>query len=135
MPTITTSDGTDSSHRDSGWGEPIRTSHGWPLSAADWDTPMLVFVGEGYRVIAHDRRGYGRLTQTSDRHDTDHYVDDLAASTAHLDLGNAVHSTSGGEVVHYLGRLCRAPAERDAEHLRGFPHGVPTTEADTINAR
>jgi non-heme chloroperoxidase len=82
-------------------------SHGWPLSADDWDAQMLFFLNRGYRVIAHDRRGHGRSSQTADGHDMDHYADDLAALTAHLDLKNAIHvghSTGGGEVVHYLGR-------------------------------
>jgi non-heme chloroperoxidase len=104
---ITTSDGTEIFYKDWGSGQPIVFSHGWPLSADDWDTQMLFFLQHGYRVIAHDRRGHGRSTQTSDGHDMDHYADDLAALTAHLDLQNAVHvghSTGGGEVVHYLGR-------------------------------
>jgi non-heme chloroperoxidase len=82
-------------------------SHGWPLSADDWDTQMLFFLNHGYRVIAHDRRGHGRSTQVGDGHDMDHYADDLAAVTAHLDLKNAIHvghSTGGGEVAHYLAR-------------------------------
>ena len=82
-------------------------SHGWPLSADDWDAQMLFFLNHGYRVIAHDRRGHGRSSQTGDGHDMDHYADDLAALTAHLDLKNAVHvghSTGGGEVAHYLAR-------------------------------
>ena len=82
-------------------------SHGWPLSADDWDAQMLFFLNHGYRVIAHDRRGHGRSSQTGDGHDMDHYADDLAAVTAHLDLKNAIHvghSTGGGEVVHYLAR-------------------------------
>ena len=82
-------------------------SHGWPLSADDWDAQMLFFLNHGYRVIAHDRRGHGRSTQTGDGHDMDHYADDLAALTAHLDLKNAIHvghSTGGGEVAHYLAR-------------------------------
>jgi pimeloyl-ACP methyl ester carboxylesterase len=73
----------------------------------DWDTQMLFLLQEGYRVVAHDRRGHGRSTQTSDGHDTDHYADDLAALTAHLDLQDAVrvgHSTGGGEVVQYIAR-------------------------------
>src|SRR5467141_1903454 len=88
-------------------GQPIVFSHGWPLSADDWDAQMMFFVTRGYRVIAYDRRGHGRSTQTSDGHDMDHYADDLAAVTTHLDLKNAVHvghSTGGGEVVHYLAR-------------------------------
>jgi len=105
--TITTADGTEIFYKDWGSGQPVVFSHGWPLSADDWDTQMLFFLQHGYRVIAHDRRGHGRSTQTSDGHDMDHYADDLAALTAHLDLQNAVHvghSTGGGEVVHYLAR-------------------------------
>src|ERR1700685_3061364 len=86
---------------------PIVCSHGCPLSADDWDTQMLFFLNHGYRVIAHDRRGHGRSTQTGGGHDMDHYDDDLAALTAHLDLKNATHvghSTGGGEVTRYLGR-------------------------------
>src|SRR5262249_15263890 len=107
MGTITTTDGTDIFYKDWGTGQPIVFSHGWPLSGDDWDTQMMFFLLHGYRVIAHDRRGHGRSTQTSDGHDMDHYADDLAALTAHLDLQNAVHvghSTGGGEVAHYLAR-------------------------------
>jgi non-heme chloroperoxidase len=107
MPTITTKDGTLIYYKDWGTGQPIVFSHGWPLSADDWDNQMLFFLGNGYRVIAHDRRGHGRSSQTGDGHDMDHYADDLAALTTHLDLKNAIHvghSTGGGEVVHYLGR-------------------------------
>src|SRR6266513_427647 len=94
-------------YKDWGSGQPIVFSHGWPLSADDWDAQMLFFLGKGFRVIAHDRRGHGRSTQTDGGHDMDHYADDLAAVTAHLDLKNAVHvghSTGGGEVVHYIAR-------------------------------
>ena len=107
MSTITTTDGTEIFYKDWGSGQPIVFSHGWPLSADDWDTQMLFFVQHGFRVIAHDRRGHGRSSQTSDGHDMDHYADDLAALTAHLDLQNAVHvghSTGGGEVARYIGR-------------------------------
>ena len=107
MPTITTKDGVEIFYKDWGSGQPIVFSHGWPLSADDWDAQMLFFVKNGYRVIAHDRRGHGRSAQVSDGHDMDHYADDLAALTAHLDLKNAIHvghSTGGGEVAHYLGR-------------------------------
>jgi non-heme chloroperoxidase len=79
MPTITTSDGTEIFYKDWGSGEPIVFSHGWPLSADDWDAHMLFFLEHGYRVIAHDRRGHGRSTQTGGGHDMDHYADDLAA--------------------------------------------------------
>jgi non-heme chloroperoxidase len=107
MGTISTKDGVEIFYKDWGKGQPIVFSHGWPLSADDWDTQMLFFLGHGYRVIAHDRRGHGRSSQTGEGHDMDHYADDLAALTAHLDLKNAIHvghSTGGGEVVHYLGR-------------------------------
>jgi non-heme chloroperoxidase len=107
MPTIKTKDGIDIYYKDWGSGQPIVFSHGWPLSADDWDAQMLFFLNHGYRVIAHDRRGHGRSSQTGDGHDMDHYADDLAAVTAHLDLKNVIHighSTGGGEVVHYLAR-------------------------------
>src|SRR5690349_9663517 len=86
MPTITTKDGIEIYYKDWGQGQPIVFSHGWPLSADDWDTHMLFFLNQGYRVIAHDRRGHGRSTQTGEGHDMDHYADDLAALTEQLDL-------------------------------------------------
>ena len=107
MATITTKDGIEIYYKDWGKGQPIVFSHGWPLSADDWDSQMMFFLGRGYRVIAHDRRGHGRSTQTADGHDMDHYADDLAALTAHLNLKDAIHvghSTGGGEVVHYIAR-------------------------------
>src|ERR1700733_12059438 len=107
MPTITTKDGVEIYYKDWGKGQPVVFSHGWPLSADDWDTQMLFFLHHGYRVIAHDRRGHGRSTQTADGHDMNHYADDLAALTEHLALKNAIHvghSTGGGEVARYLGR-------------------------------
>jgi non-heme chloroperoxidase len=107
MPFIKTKDGVDIFYKDWGSGQPIVFSHGWPLSADDWDTQMLFFLNHGYRVIALDRRGHGRSSQTANGHDMDHYADDLAALTTHLDLNDAIHighSTGGGEVVHYLAR-------------------------------
>jgi non-heme chloroperoxidase len=107
MPTIKTKDGVEIFYKDWGKGQPIVFSHGWPLSADDWDAQMLFFLNHGYRVIAHDRRGHGRSSQVADGHDLDHYADDLAAVTAHLDLKDAIHvghSTGGGEVVRYLAR-------------------------------
>jgi non-heme chloroperoxidase len=104
---VTTADGVKIYFKDWGTGQPIVFSHGWPLSADDWDNQMMFFVQRGYRVIAHDRRGHGRSTQTDTGNDMDHYAADLAALTAHLDLHNAVHvghSTGGGEVVHYVAR-------------------------------
>ena len=107
MGTITTKDGTEIFYKDWGSGQPIVFSHGWPLSADDWDAQLMFFLLHGYRVIAHDRRGHGRSSQTADGHDMDHYADDLAALTEHLNLRGAIHvghSTGGGEVVHYLAR-------------------------------
>src|SRR5580704_7396454 len=107
MATITTKDGTQIYYKDWGKGQPIVFSHGWPLSADDWDTHMMFFLNHGYRVIAHDRRGHGRSSQPGVGHDMDHYAADLAAVTEHLDLKDAIHvghSTGGGEVVHYVAR-------------------------------
>jgi non-heme chloroperoxidase len=107
MSYIKTKDGVEIFYKDWGSGQPIVFSHGWPLSADDWDNQMLFFLKQGYRVIAHDRRGHGRSSQVADGHDMDHYADDLAAVTSHLDLKNAIHvghSTGGGEVVHYIAR-------------------------------
>ena len=107
MPTITVKDGTQIFYKDWGTGQPIVFSHGWPLTADDWDAQMLFFGQLGYRVIAHDRRGHGRSTQTWDGNEMDTYSDDLAALFDALDLKNVVmigHSTGGGEVARYLGR-------------------------------
>src|SRR5437764_7117485 len=107
MPTITTKDGTQIYYKDWGKGQPIVFSHGWPLSADDWDEQMLFFGQHGYRVIAHDRRGHGRSTQTWDGNEMNTYADDLAALTEKLDLKDAIHvghSTGGGEVARYIGR-------------------------------
>ncbi len=105
--TITGKDGVSIYFKDWGHGQPIVFSHGWPLSSDDWDAQLMFFLNQGFRVIAHDRRGHGRSTQTADGHDMDHYADDLAALTEYLDLRNAIHvghSTGGGEVAHYLAR-------------------------------
>ena len=107
MPTITTKDGVTIFYKDWGTGQPIVFSHGWPLSADDWDNQMMFFLNHGYRVIAHDRRGHGRSSQVETGHDMDHYAADLAALTEHLDLKNAIHvghSTGGGEVTRYVAR-------------------------------
>ena len=107
MTTVTTKDGVEIYYKD--WGsktaQPIVFHHGWPLSADDWDTQMLYFLAEGYRVIAHDRRGHGRSTQVSNGHDMDHYAADAATVVEHLNLRNAIHighSTGGGEATHYV---------------------------------
>ncbi len=107
MPTITTKDGTQIYYKDWGKGQPIVFSHGWPLTADDWDGQVLFFGQQGYRVIAHDRRGHGRSTQTWDGNEMNTYADDLAALTEKLDLKNTIHvghSTGGGEVARYIGR-------------------------------
>ncbi len=105
--TFTTKDGTEIFYKDWGTGQPIMFHHGWPLSADDWDSQMLFFLAEGYRVIAHDRRGHGRSSQTDLGNDMDTYAADAAELVAHLDLRNAIHvghSTGGGEVVRYVAR-------------------------------
>ncbi|RWC41151.1 MAG: alpha/beta hydrolase [Mesorhizobium sp.] len=107
MSTFTTKDGTEIFYKDWGTGQPIVFHHGWPLSADDWDNQMLFFLDKGYRVIAHDRRGHGRSTQTATGNEMDTYAADVAALVAHLDLKNAVHighSTGGGEVARYVAR-------------------------------
>jgi len=105
--TVTTKDGVEIFFKDWGSGTPIVFSHGWPLSSDDWDAQMMFFLQQGFRVIAHDRRGHGRSSQVATGHDMDHYADDLAAVVNHLDLKGAIHvghSTGGGEVVRYLAR-------------------------------
>src|ERR1700756_5910034 len=111
-------------YKDWGKGQPIVFSHGWPLSADDWDPQMLFFLSKGYRVIASDRRGHGRSTQTGDGHDMDHYADDLKAVTDHLNLKDAIHvghSTGGGQVVHYLGRHGGKPGPKKGGNNTGAP--------------
>jgi Predicted hydrolases or acyltransferases (alpha/beta hydrolase superfamily) len=107
MNRITTKDGTRIFYKDWGKGQPILFSHGWPLSSDAWDSQMLFFGSQGYRVVAHDRRGHGRSDQPWDGNDMDTYADDLAELIKGLDLRNVVlvgHSTGGGEVAHYIGR-------------------------------
>ncbi|GAC00859.1 MULTISPECIES: alpha/beta fold hydrolase [Gordonia] len=107
MPFVTTTDEVEIFYKDWGSGQPIMFHHGWPLSSDDWDAQMLFFVQQGYRVIAHDRRGHGRSTQVGDGHDMDHYAADAAAVVEHLDLRDVIHvghSTGGGEVARYIAR-------------------------------
>ncbi|XZY09247.1 alpha/beta fold hydrolase [Acinetobacter baumannii] len=109
MGYVTTKDGVDIFYKD--WGprdaQVLFFHHGWPLSSDDWDTQLLFFLEQGYRVVAHDRRGHGRSSQVWDGHDMDHYADDVAEVVKHLNIKNAIHighSTGGGEVAHYIAR-------------------------------
>ncbi|AIL75765.1 alpha/beta hydrolase [Acinetobacter baumannii] len=109
MGYVTTKDGVDIFYKD--WGprdaQVLFFHHGWPLSSDDWDTQLLFFLEQGYRVVAHDRRGHGRSSQVWDGHDMDHYADDVAEVVKHLNIKNAIHighSTGGGEVVRYIAR-------------------------------
>jgi non-heme chloroperoxidase len=107
MSVITTNDGVEIFYKDWGAGQPVVFHHGWPLSSDDWDGQMLYLVQNGYRVVAHDRRGHGRSSQVSDGHDMDHYAADVAAVVEHLDLRDAIHvghSTGGGEATRYVAR-------------------------------
>lgn len=107
MTTFTTKEGVDIFYKDWGKGQPVVFSHGWPLTADAWDAQMIYLLGKGYRVIAHDRRGHGRSTQTDDNNTMDQFADDLAQLINHLDLKDAIlvgHSTGGGEVTRYIGR-------------------------------
>ena len=107
MPTIATKDGTQIYYKDWGSGQPVVFSHGWPLSADAWDEQLIFVASNGYRAIAHDRRGHGRSTQTWNGNEMDTYADDLAALVEQLDLKDAIHvghSTGGGEVARYIGR-------------------------------
>jgi non-heme chloroperoxidase len=147
MPTITTKDGVEIFYKDWGSGQPIVFSHGWPLSADDWDNQMLFFLQKGYRVIAHDRRGHGRSTQVADGHDMDHYADDRATLTAHLGLKDAIHvghSTGGGEVVHYLARRGQQDVYKAAiisavpplmVKTSANPEGLPKSVFDDLQAQ
>ena len=107
MPTITTKDGAQIFYKDLGSGQPVVFSHGWPLNADAWDEQLVLFASNGFRAIAHDRRGHGRSSQTWTGNDMDTYADDLATLVESLDLSNVIHvghSTGGGEVTHYIGR-------------------------------
>ncbi|MDH0562968.1 alpha/beta fold hydrolase [Acinetobacter courvalinii] len=109
MAYVTTKDGVEIFYKD--WGprdaQVLFFHHGWPLSSDDWDAQLLFFLNEGFRVVAHDRRGHGRSSQVWDGHDMDHYADDVAAVVQHLGIKKAIHighSTGGGEVAHYIAR-------------------------------
>ncbi len=139
--TVTTKDGVSIFFKD--WGpkdaQPIMFHHGWPLSSDDWDAQLMYFLANGFRVVAHDRRGHGRSEQVSDGHDMDHYAADAAAVAEHLDLRNTVHighSTGGGEVARYVakygipqGRVAKAVLVAAVPPLmlktEAYPGGLP----------
>ncbi|MGH8439537.1 MAG: alpha/beta fold hydrolase [Pseudomonas sp.] len=149
MAFVTTKDGVEIFYKD--WGprdaQVIFFHHGWPLSADDWDAQMLFFLAQGYRVIAHDRRGHGRSSQVWDGHDMDHYADDVAALVDHLSVRGAVHvghSTGGGEVVHYLARHGQERASKAAilgavpplmVQTASNPGGLPKSVFDDLQAQ
>ena len=146
MPTITTKDGAQIFYKDWGKGQPVVFSHGWPLNADAWDEQLYFFAANGYRAIAHDRRGHGRSTQTSSGNDMDTYADDLAALVKELDLKDVIHighSTGGGEVTRYIGRhgtkrvakavLVDAVPPGLVKTAKN-PDGLPIEELDKIRA-
>ena len=123
VDSVITSDGAQIVFKD--WGaksaQPIVFHHGWPFSSDDWETQMLFFLGKGYRVIAHDRRGHGRSAQVSEGHDMDHYAEDVAAVVEQLDLRNSNsvgHSTGGGEAARYVARHGGAGGEAGSHRRR-----------------
>ncbi|MFC3559208.1 alpha/beta fold hydrolase [Pedobacter jamesrossensis] len=144
MSTIKVKDGTEIYYKDWGTGQPIVFHHGWPLSGDDWDTQMMFFLQQGYRVIAHDRRGHGRSSQTSEGHDIDTYAADVAELTAALDLKDAIHighSTGGGEAIRYVakygkGRVAKAVLISSITPImiqnESNPEGVPLSVFDEI---
>ncbi|RFS19264.1 alpha/beta hydrolase [Chitinophaga silvatica] len=144
MGKITVKDGTEIFYKDWGSGQPIVFHHGWPLSSDDWDTQMMFFLQQGYRVIAHDRRGHGRSTQSASGHDMDTYAADVAELTKVLDLKDAIHighSTGGGEVIRYAakygkGRVAKAVLLSAVPpcmvQSANNPDGVPMSVFDEI---
>ena len=138
MPMIMTKDGTKIFYKD--WGpkdaQPIVFHHGWPLSSDDWDTQMLFFLANGYRVVAHDRRGHGRSSQVATGHDMDHYASDASAVVEHLDLRNAIHighSTGGGEVARYVAKY--GEPQRPRRQGRAYRRRSPAHAQDREEPR
>jgi len=144
MSKITVKDGTEIYYKDWGTGQPIVFHHGWPLSGDDWDGQMMFFLNHGFRVIAHDRRGHGRSSQTAEGHDMDTYAADVAALAQTLDLKNAIHvghSTGGGEVIRYVakhgaGRVAKAVLISAVPPImvktEKNPEGIPLSIFDEI---
>jgi len=141
---FTTTDGTEIYYKDWGKGQPVIFHHGWPLSSDDWDGQMMFFLKQGYRVIAHDRRGHGRSTQTSNGNDMDTYVKDAAELYEFLDLKDAIHvghSTGGGEAIRYVAKYGKDRAAKAVLisavtplmlQTANNPGGVPMTIFDEI---
>ncbi|CAH0343290.1 alpha/beta hydrolase [Rhizobium sp. CECT 9324] len=146
MTIFTTTDGTKLFYQDRGVGQPILFSHGWPLSSDAWEQQILFFSQNGFRVIAHDRRGHGRSDDSFDGNNMDRYADDLAELIAHLDLLDLIlvgHSTGGGEVAHYIGRHGTARIAKVVLvgavpplmlKTEANPHGTPLEVFDNIRA-
>jgi len=144
MSKITVKDGTEIYYKDWGTGQPIVFHHGWPLSGDDWDGQMLFFLQQGFRVIAHDRRGHGRSSQTAVGHNMDTYAADVAELAKALDLKNAIHvghSTGGGEVIRYVakhgaGRVAKAvlisAVTPTLAKSAAYPDGIPLSIFDEI---
>ena len=130
MDTITVKDGTQIYYKDWGTGRPLFFHHGWPLSADDWDAQMMFFLGHGYRVIAHDRRGHGRSTQTISGNDIDTYAADVDELVTALDLKEAIHighSTGGGEVIRYVAQHAKGRVAK-AVIISAIPPGMLKSE-------
>jgi len=144
MSTVKVKDGTEIYYKDWGTGQPIVFHHGWPLSGDDWDAQMMFFLNQGYRVIAHDRRGHGRSTQTAEGNEMNTYAADVAELVKALDLKDAIHighSTGGGEVIRYVakhgkGRVAKAVLVSAVTPLMlktdANPDGVPLAVFDDI---
>ena len=144
MSVITVKDGTEIYYKDWGTGQPLVFHHGWPLSGDDWDAQMMFFLDQGFRVIAHDRRGHGRSSQTANGNEMDTYAADVAELAQFLDLKNAVHighSTGGGEVIRYVakhgkGRVAKAVLISAVTPImvknENNPNGVPLSVFDDI---
>ena len=145
-PTIATTDGTIIYYKDWGSGQPIVFSHGWPLSADAWDDQLSFVASNGFRGVAHDRRGHGRSSQPWDGNDMDHYADDLAELIEQLDLHDVIlvgHSTGGGEVTRYIGRHGTSPRRKGCAgecvpplmlKTDANPSGLPIEAFDEIRA-
>jgi non-heme chloroperoxidase len=144
MNTIKVKDGTEIHYKDWGNGQPIVFHHGWPLSGDDWDAQMMFFLDQGFRVVAHDRRGHGRSTQSAYGHDMDTYAADVSELVTALDINNAIHvghSTGGGEVIRYAakygqGRVAMAVLISAVTPIMaktsGNPDGIPISVFDEI---